>query len=124
MFNGDISHHSIFCILPPHILSSIAQNGTPQQRSQALQNLGTDQTFRSLRTMQNLVATTQTRGVAPLTAEGHPQRIIYDAHHTYNLPGEIVRTEGSAPTGDAAVDEAYDGLGDTYNLYWNAFHRD
>ena len=29
---------SIFCILPPHILRAIAQNGTPQQRTAALQD--------------------------------------------------------------------------------------
>jgi Zn-dependent metalloprotease len=35
----------------------------------------------------------------------------------------VVRTEGAPPTGDPAVDEAYDGLGATYDLYWEAYER-
>jgi hypothetical protein len=31
--------------------------------------------------------------------------------------------EGQGPTGDAATDEAYDGLGSTFDLYWNIFQR-
>ena len=123
MCKRESAQHSIFCILPPHILQSIAQNGTPQQRSQALQHLGTDQTIRSLRATQKLTAITQTRGPVPHAAEGHPQRTIYDTHHSSNQPGDIVRVEGAGPTSDVAVNEAYDGLGDTYNFYWNVYQR-
>jgi Zn-dependent metalloprotease len=123
MCTSEISRHSIFCILPPHILQSIAQNGTPRQRNQALQHLGTDHTIRTLRTTQNLIATTPARGVRPHAAEGHPQRTIYDDHQTTTLPGDVVRTEGADPTSDVAVNEAYDGLGATYYLYWDIFHR-
>jgi Zn-dependent metalloprotease len=34
-----------------------------------------------------------------------------------------LRTEGAKPSGDAAADEAYDGLGATFDLYWNVFQR-
>src|SRR5581483_808080 len=40
------------------------------------------------------------------------------------LPGKLVRDEGGAATGDAAADEAYDGLGATYDLYYDIFGRD
>jgi len=56
-------------------------------------------------------------------AEGQPQRTTCNAQNTTNLPGEIVRTEGAGPTGDPAVDEAYNGLGDTYNFYWTVYQR-
>ncbi|MBI2031489.1 MAG: M4 family metallopeptidase [Candidatus Levybacteria bacterium] len=36
----------------------------------------------------------------------------------------LVRPEGSPPTGDSDVDNAYDFLGDTYNFYFNSFGRD
>ncbi len=123
MCKKESSRHSIFCILPPHVLNSIAQNGTPQQRRQALQTLGTDQTLRTLRATQTLIAPLQPRGPVPHATEGYPQRTIYDAHHTTNLPGDVVRVEGSDPTGDLAVDEAYDGLGGTYQLYWEVYQR-
>jgi Zn-dependent metalloprotease len=51
------------------------------------------------------------------------QRTIFDAHHTQTLPGDMVRAEGAPPTGDPAVDEAYDGLGATYDLYWDVYER-
>ena len=35
----------------------------------------------------------------------------------------MVRREGDAPTGDVAVDEAYDGLGATFALFWEAYQR-
>jgi len=34
-----------------------------------------------------------------------------------------VRAEGAPPSGDAAVDEAYDGSGATYDLYWDVYQR-
>lgn len=33
----------------------------------------------------------------------------------------MVRAEGSALTGDPAVNEAYDGLGATYDFHWQVF---
>src|SRR5215213_17347 len=41
--------HSIFCILPPHVLREIAMNGTAPERTAALDTLATDQTFRAMR---------------------------------------------------------------------------
>ncbi|XAS63062.1 M4 family metallopeptidase [Pseudarthrobacter sp. So.54] len=52
-----------------------------------------------------------------------PERTIFDAKSTEKLPGSVVRKEGDAATGDAAADEAYDGLGDTHRLYAEAFGR-
>ncbi len=59
---------------------------------------------------------------APGTGPG-PDRTVYDAHHGSTLPGTRVRGEGDAATGDLAVDQAYDGLGDTFDLYRSAYGR-
>ncbi|HEX8184940.1 MAG TPA: M4 family metallopeptidase [Blastocatellia bacterium] len=56
--------------------------------------------------------------------KGNPRRVIYNANHVESLPGEVARSEGDPPTGDAAVDETYDALGVTYNFFWNLFGRD
>jgi Zn-dependent metalloprotease len=51
------------------------------------------------------------------------QRTIYSADYKSNLPGRVVRQEGELPTSDAAIDEAYDGAGLTYDLYWDIYQR-
>ncbi|HEX7634760.1 MAG TPA: M4 family metallopeptidase [Noviherbaspirillum sp.] len=115
--------HSIFCILPPHILRSIAQNGTPQQRAAAMHTLGADNTLRTLRASVRglLPAAAQLR--ARVQVEAQKRRTIYNAHNTNNLPGDMVRSEGAPPSGDVAVDEAYDGLGATFDFYDKIFGR-
>ena len=50
-------------------------------------------------------------------------RIVYDAKSTENLPGTKVRGEGDPPVADVAVNEAYDGAGHTYDLYFEIFQR-
>jgi len=114
--------NSIFCILPPHILRAIAQNGTPQQRVDALQTLATDQTMRSIRAAQPPMPGAASRARV-LAVEGQKQRTIFDTHNSQNLPGAVVRGEGAPPTGDVAVDEAYDGLGATFDFFWDAYER-
>src|SRR5205814_734124 len=37
--------------------------------------------------------------------------------------GKLLRDEGDGPSADDAVNEAYDGLGATYDLYHDVFHR-
>ncbi|CAH0141270.1 M4 family metallopeptidase [Rhodococcus fascians] len=54
--------------------------------------------------------------IAPRTG-GTLERTISDAKATRDLPGQQVRAEGEDPTGDAATDEAYDGLGATYLFF-------
>ncbi len=56
--------------------------------------------------------------------QGQVERAIYTAKNSQRLPGELVRAEREEPTGDAAVDEAYDGLGRTYDLYCQEYDRD
>lgn len=115
--------HSIFCILPPHMLRSISENGTPSQRAAALQTMSTDQTFRSLRATQPMMAPPTQRRQIAMQAEAQKQRTIYTAKNTTNLPGDVVRTEGSAPSADVTINEAYDGLGATYDFYSDAYNR-
>jgi len=50
-------------------------------------------------------------------------RTIYDAKHTENLPGTLVRHEGGRAKGGKTVSEAYDYSGSTYNFYKNIFDR-
>lgn len=111
---------SIFCILPPHILRRIAENGDQQERHAAVATMAADQTFRIARAERNAI---QPPRPATLSSEGTKQRTIYTAGNTQTLPGNLVRAEGSEPSGDAAVDEAYEGLGATFDFFWETYER-
>lgn len=57
-------------------------------------------------------------------AEPQPDRRISDAGGAQTLPGRLVRREGQPETGDEAVDQAYDGLGETHRLFQRVYGRD
>src|SRR4051812_41805374 len=108
-------------ILPPKVLRNIVENGDPDQRGAALQTLATDHTFRLARATYQLL---EVRGQQALvTPTPQKQRTIYDARKGSTLPGTVVRTEGSKAGKDVAVNEAYDGLGDTWNFWWTVYQR-
>ncbi len=112
------------CFVPPQILERIARNGTPEQRDWALSTLGVDTTIRLTRASAAAGAAHPQPRPAPLTGSpDHPDRSVYDAAGTERLPGGLVRTEGGEATGDAAADEAYDGLGATFAFYRTAYDR-
>jgi Zn-dependent metalloprotease len=112
------------CFVPPIVLRSVAENGSPQQRAAALQTLSTDQTFRALRMAQPPQPTRAAARRPRLEAmEVHPRRTIFDAHGTQSLPGDVVRVEGAPPSEDVAVNEAYDGLGLTFAFFRDIFDR-
>lgn len=52
-----------------------------------------------------------------------PNRTISDAGNTQQLPGAVVRTEDDGPVEDTAVNEAFDGLGATFEMLLSAFGR-
>ena len=115
---------SIFCILPPHILISISKHGTAKQRAQAVDVLSVDHSFRQFRATVAAAAKGQQSIASPLSVSPPAKhRTIYDAQHLQQLPGTVVRTEGSPPSADVGVNEAYDGLGATFDFYLNNFHR-
>jgi Zn-dependent metalloprotease len=51
------------------------------------------------------------------------QRTIYDAKNGSKLPGTLVRSEGGPASTDPAINEAYNGSGVTYDLFFNAYGR-
>ncbi len=110
---------SLYCILPPYMLRNIVENGTPEQRQQALRNIVSAEAVR----VQREVAAKEGPAEGLLEAVGGLDRIVYSAQNTGNLPGQQLRVEGGPPTGDAAADEAYEGAGATYSLYKDVFNR-
>jgi Zn-dependent metalloprotease len=115
--------HSIHCILPPHMLNEIAKNGTTPQREFAIDTLSVDNSFRNFRSTIVAGGTQRQMLAAMAGTTAALKRTIYDAGNEQSLPGDVVRTEGSPASGDESVDEAYDGLGATYELFSEEFNR-
>lgn len=123
------ARHSLHCILPPYILEHVAKHGDEDARHGAIDSLAVDHSLRSARLANAIVANGQvaTPFAYPLDEAGRglERRTIYDCRQSEELrSATVVRTEGADVTGDAAVDEAYDGLGATYDFYYNAYERD
>ncbi len=113
------SRNPLQCILPPHMLREIAEKGTPAQQEWARRTLTRSEQFRAQR---------QTVASLPMLADTTraigKSRVIFDAENGTSLPGRQVRGEGDPATGDAAVDEAFDGAGVTYDLYSEVYGRE
>jgi Zn-dependent metalloprotease len=110
------------CIVPPAILENIARRGSPAQRERARRVLLLDARHRTVRLSRGPAG--PARVARPAAAPAAPQRTVSTADGAETLPGRLVRSEGAPATGDASVDEAYDGLGATFGLYLDAYGRD
>jgi Zn-dependent metalloprotease len=123
-------------IVPPHLFQEIAARGDRRQRERALSNLDVATSFRAARigrSSRRLISRRLLRRQRPAwlarlrqrqAAPNDKSRSIYDARNKRQLPGTLVRREGAGPTGDVAVDEAYDYMGDTFDFYWEVYGRD
>jgi Zn-dependent metalloprotease len=115
--------HSIFCIVPPHVLREVARNGSAAQRNAALDTLALDGTMRAQRMAFQLVAAAAVPRAFPAAVQPEIHRSIYTAKNTPTQPGTPVRSEGQGPSGDQEVDEAYDGFGHTFDFNLQNFQR-
>jgi len=112
-------------IVPPYLLARIAAVQEPQwsrAADAARSTLAAPRDYRPVRSRLRL----SIDEAGTLTAETTPapDREISDAQRQERLPGVRVRGEDDPETGDVAVDQAYDGLGATYDFLWDAFARD
>jgi Zn-dependent metalloprotease len=108
-------------IVPPYLLIRLAELDRPELRVAA------EAARRALDLGRPARPTTPTALPTPppqATSPRGPDRTIFDAAGTETLPGDVVRVEGADSTGDPATDEAYDGLGATYDLFAEAYQRD
>jgi Zn-dependent metalloprotease len=121
-------------IVPPYLLARIAATDDPRfdaASEAARRSLLRDAPLREWRREGQLPAfiapERAARDERPAALPGQapaPDRRISDAENTDSLPGRIVRREGQPETGDAAVDDAYDGLGETFALFARVYGRD
>lgn len=110
-------HHFLNCAIPPHMIDQILKNGSTRQKERARNALKISGQIRGQR--QSLAEISS----KPAATIGNKHRLIHNAGFGSTLPGNLVRSEGDSPTGDHAVDEAYEGSGSTYDLYHDIFER-
>ena len=120
----------LFCAVPPYMLDAVARRGSDRQRDWALRALRTDGTVRQARAV-NAVARGRKgarEGYDAIAAARGPavrNRIIWDARNGWEVSDiPRVRDEDDGPTGDAAVDEAFEGFGDTWKFWQDVFSRE
>lgn len=147
--DGDMSHCQI---VPPHLLQRLAASAEPEIARAAERTLAVSWEHIGRREVRNAQITSEGgHGAAGLIppdlrerAEQHgdyelptdavrsrsgstsplrPQRDIYDAGHGTELPGTERRGEGGPASDDESVNEAYDGLGQTFALYADVYQR-
>jgi Zn-dependent metalloprotease len=106
------------CIVPPHIAKALLESKDRRLRDIAMKLLTLSARIRGRREVLGRVRT----ALFGTVSEGL-HRSIYDARHSTDLPGKLLRDEGDGPSPDDAVNEAYDGLGATYDLYHDVFRR-
>ena len=111
------TRNSVQCIIPPYITEQLAKSPDPQIRDRAIVYLSTAATMRAFREAAQAMPTL----MAAMSPNRQKHRLVYDARQTDQLPGTLVRSEGQASVIDAAVNEAYDFSGDTYDFYQQVF---
>jgi len=102
--------------VPPYVLEQVARAADPELADIATRTLARDAEHRASR------SAAPPAPAAPATTQ--PHRSVSTAGGDETLPGDLVRSEGDDASGDAAVDEAYDGLGATFALYLEVYGRD
>ncbi len=111
-------------IVPPYLLARIAAAQEPHlahAAEAARATLAAPREYQPSRTRLEL--SIEEPGTLVFETAPAPDREISDAQQREALPGVVVRREGEPPTGDEAVDEAFDGLGATFDFFWQAFER-
>jgi Zn-dependent metalloprotease len=109
-------------IIPPYLLRRLARLDAPEFSAAARAAKEALAHVRSVQATRAQPAPAVPPGLRQVQP-GTPNRTIYDAGGSENLPGKLVRKEGEAATGDPSTDEAFEGLGNTHRLYAEVFGR-
>ncbi|MBC6493431.1 M4 family metallopeptidase [Microbacterium sp. CFBP9023] len=114
------SHTEIPGVVPSYLLARLAESGRyPRAAAAARQTLTAGRPpFRA-----RIDLSIDENGDLVAELSDAPNRTISDAGNTQNLPGAIVRAEDDEPVADTSVNEAFDGLGATFEMLLSAFGR-
>jgi Zn-dependent metalloprotease len=111
-------HPSICSVIPPHVVARVAGH-TGDAQSDARTTL---QQMRQL-AQQRTRAAMAIRPATPEPSGFRKRRSVFDAKQGLRLPGTLVMSERKKGSTDAAVREAFDGAGATFDFLAQVFGR-
>jgi Zinc metalloprotease (elastase) len=115
--NHLLNHGNPICfIIPEYVNKNIVKKGSEQQKERAWKNLILTEQLRGRRFVTGLMS-------SMFSVSDKLYRTIFDAHHSENLPGTVVRYENGRAKGGQVVSEAFNYSGFTYNFYNQIFNR-
>jgi Zn-dependent metalloprotease len=135
------SRHGLHCIVPPYLFEQLCETRREPRRVDSAARAREDadtrtepwvektrqqsDALRALRIGFDPVMVSQFPGITASTGSAVKSREIYDAQSQgiAGLPGKLVRTEGSGPSPDLSVNEAYDHSGITHDFFSQRFRR-
>ncbi|WP_091229159.1 M4 family metallopeptidase [Microbacterium sp. 3J1] len=114
------SHTPLHGVVPSYLLARLAESGRyPRAAAAARQTLTAGRPpFRA-----RIDLSIDENGDLVAQLSDAPNRTISDAGNTQTLPGAVVRSEDDPPVDDPSANEAFDGLGATFELLLTAFGR-
>ena len=107
-------------VIPFHILTRMAQHSSDEASGTARATL---EHMRELATGRAATLLERPATAAAVAVPARKRRHVYDAQHTFRLPGRLVMSEHKPRSADVEVAEAYDGSGATYDFFANVFRR-
>lgn len=110
-------------IVPPYLLSRLAATQAPHLAGAAAAARATLAAPRMYLPARANIDLSVEGGALVVEASPAPDRVISDAQNREQLPGVRVRAEDDPVSADVPVNQAFDGLGATFALYWEAFGR-
>lgn len=102
--------------IPPYLLQRVATTHVDAEAARVC--------HRTLAVDEQLRARRCGTAVAPPPAAADTGWVVHSAEFRSELPGRPVRSEGQPPSGDVAVDEAYDGITASLDLFRDELGRD
>ena len=118
------THHSMQCILPPHMVDALKVRGGAKLRKMAQMLQKVAEEARTLRA--EAAPPSAFRGGVTLAAVdgGTLFREVYDGKGRATLPGTLTWSENDSESDDEAVREAYQGAEAVFKLYSKIYKRD
>lgn len=103
--------------VPPYLLQRVTETARERRLvADGHDTLAVDERLRARRS-------TASASTPPLAPDTGGNRVVYDAGGAEDLPGTRARDADDPPTGDAAVDEAHEHSGVTWDLFADVFDR-
>ena len=106
-------------IVPPHILRKLSASGDRDVAATAARTLQLTSTMEAFRAQLST-------GAPPPSALSRAglRRQAFNCGGTEDLPGDLARTESDRPATDAAVNQAFDNAGTSWQFYNEVFKRE